>query len=87
VTAHPDETLRALANRMAQHDVTRLLVVTRGERPRVEGIISLRHLLAARRIDLHEETSRRTCPVPAVTAHARTGIGDDLIHSPLLTIG
>ncbi|MFJ8361271.1 hypothetical protein [Streptomyces sp. NPDC093984] len=35
VTAHPDETLRALANRMAQHDVTRLLVVTRGERPHV----------------------------------------------------
>ncbi|MGW5662350.1 chloride channel protein [Streptomyces sp. NPDC003758] len=55
VTAHPDETLRALANRMAQHDVSRLLVVTRDERPRVEGIISLRHLLAARRIDLHEE--------------------------------
>ncbi|MGR6969087.1 chloride channel protein [Streptomyces cynarae] len=55
VTAHPDETLRALANRMAQHDVTRLLVVTRDEHPRVEGIVSLRHLLAARRIDLHEE--------------------------------
>ncbi|MEV6741184.1 CBS domain-containing protein [Streptomyces sp. NPDC051104] len=55
VTAHPDETLRAPANRMAQHDVTRLVVVTRGERPRVEDIISLRHLLAARRIDLHEE--------------------------------
>ncbi|WP_258053458.1 chloride channel protein [Streptomyces sp. Ru72] len=55
VTAHPDETLRALANRMARHDVTRLLVVTRDERPRVEGIISLRQLLTARRIDLHEE--------------------------------
>jgi H+/Cl- antiporter ClcA/CBS domain-containing protein len=55
VTAHPDETLRALANRMAQHDVTRLLVITREARPRVEGIISLRHLLTARRIDLHEE--------------------------------
>ncbi|MEU2927075.1 CBS domain-containing protein [Streptomyces sp. NPDC007251] len=55
VVAHPDETLRALANRMAQHEVTRLLVVTREPRPRVEGIISLRHLLTARRIDLHEE--------------------------------
>ncbi|UXY32457.1 chloride channel protein [Streptomyces sp. HUAS TT20] len=55
VTAHPDETLRALANRMAQHDVTRLLVVTRDEHPRVEGVISLRDLLTARRIDLHEE--------------------------------
>ncbi|MFF3906104.1 CBS domain-containing protein [Streptomyces sp. NPDC001848] len=55
MTAHPDETPRALANRMARHDVTRLLVVTRDERPRVEGIISLRHLLTARLIDLHEE--------------------------------
>jgi len=55
VTAHPDETLRALANRMAHREVTRLLVVTREEEPRVEGIISLRDLLAARRIDHHEE--------------------------------
>jgi CBS domain-containing protein len=55
VTAHPDETLRALANRMAQHEVTRLLVVTGRERPRVEGVISLRDLLTARRVDHHEE--------------------------------
>ncbi|EST34944.1 chloride channel protein [Streptomyces roseochromogenus] len=55
VTAHADETLRTLANRMAQHEVTRLLVVTREPWPRVEGIVSLRHLLTARRIDLHEE--------------------------------
>ena len=54
VTAHPDETLRALANRMAHHEVTRLLVVGR-EEDRVEGIISLRDLLTARRIDHHEE--------------------------------
>ena len=55
VTAHSDETLRALANRMAQHDVTRLLVVGREPQSTVEGIISLRDLLQARRIDLHEE--------------------------------
>ncbi|MFI6563822.1 CBS domain-containing protein [Streptomyces sp. NPDC050534] len=54
VTAHPDETLRTLANRMAHHEVTRLLVVGR-EEDRVEGIISLRDLLTARRIDHHEE--------------------------------
>jgi H+/Cl- antiporter ClcA len=71
VVAHPDETLRALANRMARHEVTRLLVVTREARPRVEGIISLRHLLTARRIDLHEEhhaervLTLRTRRVPA----------------------
>jgi H+/Cl- antiporter ClcA len=55
VTAHPDETLRALANRMAQHGLTRLLVVDHGRHPTVEGIVSLRDLLHARRVDLHEE--------------------------------
>jgi CBS domain-containing protein len=55
VTAHPDETLRTLANRMAQHGVTRLLVVGRDPQAAVEGIVSLRDLLQARRIDLHEE--------------------------------
>jgi CBS domain-containing protein len=76
VTAHPDETLRTLANRMAEHEVTRLLVVTREPEPRLEGIVSLRHLLAARRIDLHEEhhaervltlRTRRRTPAPAAT--------------------
>jgi chloride channel protein, CIC family len=33
VTAHPDETLRTLANRMARHGVTRLLIVGRGPQP------------------------------------------------------
>ncbi|WP_233273138.1 chloride channel protein [Streptomyces broussonetiae] len=74
VTAHPDETLRTLANRMAEREVTRLLVVTREPEPRLEGIVSLRHLLAARRIDLHEEhhaervltlRTRRRDPAPA----------------------
>ncbi|MFD5586684.1 chloride channel protein [Streptomyces sp. NPDC127063] len=55
VTAHPDETLRTLANRMAQHSVTRLLIVGHGPQPTVEGIVSLRDLLQARLIDLHEE--------------------------------
>ncbi|WTN37431.1 CBS domain-containing protein [Streptomyces sp. NBC_00631] len=55
VTAHPDETLRTLANRMAQHGVTRLLTVGRDLQPTVEGIVSLRDLLQARLIDLHEE--------------------------------
>ncbi|POX37283.1 chloride channel protein [Streptomyces sp. Ru73] len=55
VTAHDDETLRALANRMAQHDITRILIVSRDAPARPEGIVSLRHLLHARRIDVHEE--------------------------------
>ncbi|EST33361.1 hypothetical protein N566_19435 [Streptomycetaceae bacterium MP113-05] len=55
VTAHPDETLRTIAYRMAAESVTRVLVLTREEKPQVEGVLSLRHLLEARRIDLHEE--------------------------------
>ncbi|WP_310726252.1 chloride channel protein [Streptomyces sp. N2A] len=55
ITAHPDETLRTIANRMAAHQVTRVVVTPRTAPHRVEGILSLRHLLEARRVDLHEE--------------------------------
>ncbi|MFE3181207.1 chloride channel protein [Streptomyces violascens] len=55
VTAHDDETLRTLANRMAEHDITRILIVSRDEFPRLEGLLTLRQLLHARRVDLHEE--------------------------------
>ncbi|WP_399476926.1 CBS domain-containing protein [Streptomyces sp. TRM68367] len=75
VTAHPDETLRTLANRMAQHGVTRLLVVDRDPQPAVEGVITLRHLLQARRIDLHEEHHAERLltlrPRPTVAAPTR----------------
>ncbi|MFD7164482.1 chloride channel protein [Streptomyces violascens] len=55
VTAHDDETLRTLANRMAEHDITRILIVSRDAFPRLEGLLTLRQLLHARRVDLHEE--------------------------------
>ncbi|MGW2346948.1 chloride channel protein [Streptomyces sp. NPDC001661] len=55
VVAHPDETLRTVANRMATHHVTRVLVTPRDEPDRVDGILSLSQLLEARRVDLHEE--------------------------------
>ncbi|MGW0683669.1 chloride channel protein [Streptomyces sp. NPDC002754] len=55
VIAHPDETLRTVANRMAAHHITRVLVTPREEPDRVAGILSLSQLLEARRIDLHEE--------------------------------
>ncbi|MGW0732182.1 chloride channel protein [Streptomyces sp. NPDC002851] len=77
VTAYEDETLRTLANRMAQHDITRVLIVSRDEHPRPEGIVSLRHLLHARRVDLHEEHHaqrhlgpRRTPASPSATTPA-----------------
>jgi H+/Cl- antiporter ClcA/CBS domain-containing protein len=55
VTAHDDETLRTLANRMAQHDITRILIVSREDEGRVDGVVTLRQLLHARRVDVHEE--------------------------------
>ncbi|MFG2396699.1 chloride channel protein [Streptomyces lydicus] len=55
ITAHPDETLRTIANRMAAHSVTRVVVTPRAAPHHAEGILSLRQLLEARRIDLHEE--------------------------------
>ncbi|MFR9673555.1 chloride channel protein [Streptomyces sp. TR02-1] len=55
VTVHPDETLRGAAHRMAAESVTRVLVVDRGPRPQALGVLTLRHLLEARRVDLHEE--------------------------------
>ncbi|MGJ5752229.1 hypothetical protein [Streptomyces puniciscabiei] len=61
---------------MAQHQVTRLLVVTREPRPRVGGIISLRHLLTARRIDLHEEHHAER--FPTLRARRATAPGDEL---------
>ncbi|QHA07723.1 hypothetical protein GQF42_34410 [Streptomyces broussonetiae] len=56
---------------MAEYEVTRLLVVTRGPQPRLEGIVSLRHLLTARRIDLHEERhAQRVLTLRARSAEA-----------------
>lgn len=55
VVAHPDETLRTVANRMAAHHVTRVVVTPRDEPARVEGVLGLSQLLEARRVDLYEE--------------------------------
>lgn len=64
ITAHPDETLRTVANRMAGHHVTRVVVVPRDRPGHVEGILSLRHLLEARRVDLHEEQHAERILIP-----------------------
>ena len=53
VVAYPDETLRAVAYRMAASGVTRVVVVARQTR-RVVGLLSLSQLLAARLRDLQE---------------------------------
>jgi CBS-domain-containing membrane protein len=54
IVAHPDETLREVANRMARHDITRMPVVTRGQPAELVGLITLPQLLQARLRDLHE---------------------------------
>jgi CIC family chloride channel protein len=55
VVAHPDDTLSDVAYRMAEHQVTRMPVVARGERPELVGIITLPALLAGRLRDLQED--------------------------------
>ncbi len=55
VAAHPDDTLRDVAYRMAETGVTRMPVIARGAEPRLLGIITLPALLAGRLRDLQEE--------------------------------
>ncbi|MGN6869907.1 MAG: chloride channel protein [Solirubrobacteraceae bacterium] len=54
-TAYPDETLRDVAYRMAEHGVTRLPVIARGPGRQIVGIVTLPAMLAGRLRDLQEE--------------------------------
>jgi predicted transcriptional regulator len=54
IVAHSDETLRTVANRMAEHAVDRMPVTDRTEPTRVVGLISITMLLAGRLRDLQE---------------------------------
>ena len=54
VLAHPDETLRTVAARMAAHAVDRMPVVDRHQPTRIVGIVSLTMLLAGRLRDIQE---------------------------------
>ena len=55
VVAHPDDTLRHVANAMAEHGVTTMPVVDRGDANPVLGTVTLEQLLQGRLRDLHEE--------------------------------
>ncbi|MEH0421148.1 hypothetical protein [Streptomyces sp. B21-083] len=65
----------APASQLRTVPVTRLLIVGRSPQDVVEGIVSLRHLLQARRIDLHEEhhAERLLTLRPRRAAAATTG--------------
>jgi H+/Cl- antiporter ClcA/CBS domain-containing protein len=58
VVAYPDETLRAVADRMAGHRVGVLPVMERGPTRRLRGIVTQFHLLAARERIMEEERHR-----------------------------
>jgi H+/Cl- antiporter ClcA len=58
VVAHPDETLRDVADRMAQHQVGVMPVVAHGEPDDLKGIVTQFHLLAAHERTLEEERHR-----------------------------
>jgi CIC family chloride channel protein len=77
VTAYPDETLRAAADRMATHSLGALPVITRGEPPQLAGILTEFDLLKSRQRQLTEERHRerilrlrRPAPVPSRPAGA-----------------
>jgi chloride channel protein, CIC family len=57
--AYPDQTLREVANLLAEHHVTQAPVIDREDPTRLRGLISLDQLLHARRHDLQEERHRQ----------------------------
>lgn len=58
VTAHADETLRTVAERMAIHDITALPVMATASSSIAVGVVTLPQLLFARRLD-HEDDNHR----------------------------
>jgi CBS domain-containing protein len=58
IVAHPGETLRAAADRMAEHGVGALPVVE-GEGRHLEGVVTAFDLLKSRQRQLHEERHRQ----------------------------
>jgi chloride channel protein, CIC family len=74
-TAYPDETLRDVAYRMAEHGVTRMPVIARGPGRQIVGIVTLPAMLAGRLRDLQEERdSERVLQI----ARPRHGMGSGL---------
>jgi chloride channel protein, CIC family len=71
--AHPDEILRTVADRMAQHGLGVLPVVERGDTTRLVGLVTQFDLLAARQKLLEEE--RRAERV--LTLRRAGGVGTD----------
>ena len=78
--AYADETLRAVADRMAERWIGALPVVERGPTPRLVGIITEFDLLKARHRQLVEERERERAlrlRRPAALATRAFSLGDD----------
>lgn len=71
VVAFPDETLRSVADRMAEHQVGALPVVERSDSGVVLGVVTSFELLAARRRQLEEERHREASLYLPVYRHLR----------------
>ena len=69
LTASPHEPLRAVANRMAEHRLTRLPVVDSGDPQRLVGLVSLRDLLRARAQNVKDEGHRERTLGPRMLTH------------------
>ena len=57
-TAYPDEPLRVVVHRMAEMGLTRFPVISREDRPRLVGMVSLSAVLSARGRNLEAERRR-----------------------------
>jgi CIC family chloride channel protein len=73
VVAYPDETLRAIAYRMAEHGLTRLPVVARDDPRHVLGLVTLAQLLQGRLVDLEEARSAERVLTVRALLPSRTG--------------
>jgi CBS domain-containing protein len=71
LTVHPQDTLREVAQRFAQHSLGSAAVVEREQPDRLLGLVTVENLLQARLRDIHEEHRRER-----VLRAPPTSIGD-----------
>lgn len=64
ITLFADDTLRAAADRVAEHELDAATVVLRGDHDTPVGVITTRHLLAGRLQDLLEDRDRERVLAP-----------------------
>jgi CBS-domain-containing membrane protein len=87
VVAYPDETLRQIADRMAQRQVGVMPVVERGRPDELRGIVTQYDLLAAReRILLEERHRERVLRLTSLPRIVRPRRWPGVVASPVLDV-